>query len=65
MMKLSAEIQKTVFDLTPEEFETACREAVAHREDVPTMDYVTRYDQEKGIIISQSGKRNNGTEKPF
>ena len=42
--------QKTVFDMSSDEFETACREAVAHREDVTTMDYVTRIDEASGMI---------------
>ena len=41
---------KTVFDMSSDEFEIACREAVTHREDVVTMDYVTRFDQESGLI---------------
>ena len=43
--------QKTVFDMSSDEFELACQEAVAHREDVITMDYVTRIDEESGMII--------------
>ena len=42
--------QKTVFDMSADEFETACRDAVAQREDVISMDYVTRLDQESGMI---------------
>ena len=41
---------KTVFDMSSDKFEIACREAVTHREDVVTMDYVTRFDQESGLI---------------
>ena len=43
--------QKTVFDMSSDEFEKACQEAVAHREDVSTMDYVTRFDQESGLVM--------------
>ena len=42
--------QKTVFDMTSEEFETACAEAVAEREDYPVIEYVTRIDPETGMI---------------
>ena len=42
--------QKTVFDMTSDEFEAACQMAVAQREDVPTMEYVTRIDGESGLI---------------
>ena len=42
--------QKVVFDMSSDEFEIACREAVAHREDTVAMDYVTRIDQESGMI---------------
>ncbi len=41
---------KTVFDLSSDEFEAACRQAVAEREAVPAMDYVTRFDKETGMI---------------
>lgn len=43
--------EKTVFDLSSDEFEAACQEAVSNREDVVTMDYVTRFDKESGMII--------------
>ena len=43
--------QKTVFDMSSDEFEAACRSAIAEREDVATMDYVTRFDKESGMII--------------
>ena len=42
--------QKTVFDMSSDEFEIACRDAVAQREDVSSMDYVTRLDKESGLI---------------
>ena len=42
--------QKTVFDMSSDEFEAACQEAVAQRTDVPVMDYVTRIDKESGLI---------------
>ena len=42
--------QKTVFDMSSDEFETACQNAVAQREDVSRMDYVTRFDNESGLI---------------
>ncbi len=43
-------MQKTVFDMSSDEFEAACQEAVAQREDVMTMEYVTRFDKESGMI---------------
>ncbi len=42
--------QKTVFDMSSDEFETACREAVANRAETAEMDYVTRIDKETGMI---------------
>ena len=42
--------QKTVFDLSSDEFEAACQAAVSQREDIAVMDYVTRIDPETGMI---------------
>lgn len=42
--------QKTVFDMSSDEFVDACRAAVAQREDVIKMDYVTRLDKETGML---------------
>ena len=42
---------KTVFDLSSDEFEAACRQAVMERSAVPAMDYVTRLDRETGMIM--------------
>lgn len=42
--------QKTVYDMSSDEFEQACQAAVAQRDDIPTMDYVTRIDNETGMI---------------
>ena len=42
--------QKTVFDMSSDEFEAACREAVAQRTDAPVMEYVARIDKESGMI---------------
>ena len=36
--------------MSSDEFEIACQNAVAQREDVSTMDYVTRFDKESGLI---------------
>lgn len=44
------ESQKTVFDLSSGEFEAACQEAVRNRTDYAVMDYVTRLDQETGML---------------
>ena len=43
--------EKTVFDMSSDEFEIACQAAVEQRENYTTMDYVTRLDQETGMII--------------
>ena len=42
--------QKTVFDMSSDEFESACQIAVAHRDNVPAMNYVTRYDKGTEMI---------------
>ena len=42
--------QKTVFDMSSDEFEEACQAAVAQRENYTTMDYVTRLDKESGML---------------
>ena len=47
--------KKTVFDLSSDEFEQACRRAVAEREAVPTIEYVTRLDQETGKLMKVYG----------
>ena len=43
--------EKAVFDLDSDEFEAACRKAVAEREAIPTMPYVTRLDAETGKLM--------------
>ena len=43
--------QKTVFDMSSDEFEVVCQEAVSQRENIYTMDYVTRFVKECGMII--------------
>lgn len=42
--------QKTVFDMSSDEFETACKDAVAKRDEPITTDYVARFDKESGMI---------------
>ncbi len=42
--------QKTVFDMSSDEFEAACQEAVAQRTNGSAPDYVTRLDKESGMI---------------
>lgn len=42
--------KKTVFDMDSDEFELACKEAVASRKDAAWMEYVTRLDRESGMI---------------
>ena len=39
--------------MTPEEIEAACKKAVAERDGNPTMDYVTRLDENTGRIIKK------------
>ncbi len=44
--------EKTVFDLSSDDFEQACRSAVAGRDDtVPVTDYITRFDMETGKVV--------------
>ena len=45
--------EKTAFDLSSDKFEEACRKAVAERSAVPTMDYVTRLDEETGKLVRE------------
>ena len=45
--------EKSVFDLSSDEFEEACRQAVAERSAVPSMEYVTRLDAETGKLIKE------------
>ena len=42
--------QKTVFDMSSDEFETACKDAVAKRDGYSAADYVARLDKESGLI---------------
>ncbi len=42
--------QKTVFDLSSDEFEAACKKAVAERDNGPVIGYVTRLDHETGRL---------------
>ena len=43
--------RKTVFELSSDEFEAACRKAVAERDDGPVEEYVTRLDPETGRLM--------------
>ena len=43
--------EKTVFELDSDEFQAACRKAVAERDTLPNMPYVTRLDKETGKIM--------------
>lgn len=52
-VRLTPEREKTVIDMTSEEFEAACREAVAKRTANPQMDYVTMLDEDSGQIIKK------------
>ena len=42
--------QKTVFDMSSDEFEAACQMAVEQRDNYATMGYVTRLDKETGML---------------
>ena len=42
--------QKTVFDMSSDEFETACKDAVAKRDEPIATDYVARFDKESGMV---------------
>lgn len=50
---VSSAKEKGFFDMTPEEIEAACKKAVAERDGNPTMDYVTRLDENTGRIIKK------------
>lgn len=43
--------QKTVFDLSSDEFEAACKRAVAERDNGLVKEYVTRLDPETGRLM--------------
>ena len=43
--------QKTVYDLTSDEFDAACKKAVAERNMEAVIDYVTRFDAETGKVM--------------
>ncbi|MDO5132928.1 MAG: type II toxin-antitoxin system RelB/DinJ family antitoxin [Eubacteriales bacterium] len=44
--------EKTVFDLSSDDFEEACRRAVAQRDDAkPVTEYVTRFDASVGKVV--------------
>lgn len=45
-------VEKTVFDLSSDDFEEACRRAVAQRDDTkPVTEYVTRFDSSVGKVV--------------
>lgn len=48
-VKLDSEV--TVFDMSDDDFLSACRTAVEEREAVPTMDYTARLDPETGKLM--------------
>lgn len=43
--------RKTVFDLSSDEFDLACKKAVAERDNGPVAPYVTRLDPENGKLM--------------
>lgn len=49
-LALEKEKKTSVFDMTSEEFEKACRDAVANREGNPSFAYVTTFDEDGNLI---------------
>lgn len=47
-IRLETEKRSDVFDMNSEEFELACKEAVANRDAVASVGYVTMIDEETG-----------------
>ena len=45
--------EASVFDMTSLDFEKACKEAVANREDFAQAEHVTRLDRETGRIVKK------------
>lgn len=45
--------QKSVFDLSSDEFDLACKKAVAQRNNEPVVDYVTRFDKTTGKVMKE------------
>lgn len=45
--------QKSVFDLSSDEFDAACKKAVAARNSKPVTDHVTRFDAASGKVMKQ------------
>ena len=43
--------QRTVFDLSSDEFEAACKQAVAERDNGPVREYVTRLDPDTDNLV--------------
>ncbi len=53
---MSDKTRKSIFEMTSEEIEQACIEAVANREPVPSFEYVTDLDSKERIVkISKDG----------
>ena len=47
------ETQKSVFDMSSDEFDLACKKAVAERDSTPATDYVTRFDAAAGKVVKE------------
>ena len=45
--------QKSVFDMSTEEFMVLCRQAVEERDVVPQMEYVTTIDEDTGLLVKK------------
>ena len=50
-VKLESKKQVTVFDMDSQEFEAACREAIANRDPYPVAEYTTLLDSETGNLM--------------
>ena len=52
-VKLEEARNVSVFDMSGEEFELACKEAVANRDRVPSVGHVTMIDEETGRLCTR------------
>ena len=52
-VKIEEMREASVFDMTSLDFEKACKEAVANRDDFAQAEYVTRLDRETGRIVKK------------
>lgn len=52
-VKLEVSPEKTVFDMTSDEFNAACKQAVAERSGNPSAEYTLDIDDETGKIVKR------------